>query len=130
MITVTTYLCAKPAAGAIDFYKRAFDAEEVGERYAEDDGRIGHAEFRIGETHFYISDEAESLGVFSPSTLGGAAVSLSIAVPDADPAYKRAVDAGATAERPLRDETYGRSGWLMDPFGFRWNIVAPAGGSA
>jgi PhnB protein len=125
MIAVTTYLCAKPAADAIDFYKRAFDAQEVGEKYAEDDGRIGHAEFRIGATGFYISDEAESLGVLSPTTLGGAGVSFSISVPDADAAYQRAVDAGATATRPLRDEVFGRSGWLVDPFGFRWNIVGP-----
>ena len=123
-MTVTAYLCADPAAEALDFYKRAFGAEEVGERYEEGDGRIGHATFRIGATTLYISDEAPSLGVRSPVTLKGSPVSLSLAVPDADAAFARAIDAGATVDRPLKDEPYGRSGWLHDPFGYRWNIVS------
>lgn len=124
--TVTAYLCAKPCADAIDFYRRAFGAEEVGERYVEPDGRIGHATMRIGGTTLYISDEYAPLKVFSPATLGGSPVSLSLSAPDADAVFARAVDAGARVDRPLRDEPYGRSGWLLDPFGYRWNVVAPS----
>ena len=130
MITVTSYLCAKGAADAIEFYQNAFGAEDMGGRYVNDDGTLGHAEFRIGKTTFYISDEAPQLGVVSPLALSGSAVSFSMSVPDADAAFKRALDAGATIERPLRDEPFGRSGWLVDPFGHRWNIVSPPTGAA
>jgi len=124
-VHVTSYLCANGADAAIDFYKRAFAAEEAGERYIESDGRIGHAQFRIGGTNFYISDESPSLGVVSPLALSGVAVSFSMSVPDADVAFKRAIDAGARVDRPLKDEPFGRSGWLVDPFGHRWNIHQP-----
>jgi PhnB protein len=124
---VTPYLCANGAAKAIDFYKRAFGAEET-MRY-EEDGRIGHAEMRIGDATLYISDEYATYRVFSPLTLNGNSVSLSISTPDADAVFARAIDAGATVERPLNDEFYGRSGWLVDPFGHRWNVVQPKEGA-
>jgi len=120
---VTAYLCAKGAADALAFYKDAFGAEET-YRY-QDDGKIGHAEMRIGDTTLYLSDEWEPYGVLSPLTLNGNSVSLSIATDDADAAFARAIAAGAKVERPLADEGFGRSGWLVDPFGHRWNIVAP-----
>jgi len=120
---VTAYLCAKGAADALAFYKDAFGAEET-YRY-QDDGKIGHAEMRIGDTTLYLSDEWEAYGVLSPLTLNGNSVSLSIATDDADAAFARAIAAGAKVERPLADEGFGRSGWLVDPFGHRWNIVAP-----
>jgi PhnB protein len=125
---VTPYLCANGAASAIDFYKRAFGAEET-MRY-EDDGKIGHAELRIGETTLYISDEFENelYRVMSPLTLHGNSVSLSITTDDADGVFQRALDAGATVERPLKEEFFGRSGWLVDPFGHRWNVVQPKEG--
>jgi PhnB protein len=121
---VTPYLCADGAARAIDFYARAFGAEER-HRMTEEDGRIGHAEIIIGDTTLYISDEWPEMGVLSPQKLQGNSVSLSMAVADADTAFRRAVDAGARVERPLRDEPFGRSGWIVDPFGHRWNIVGP-----
>jgi PhnB protein len=121
---VTAYLCANPAAEAIDFYKRAFGAEEI-YRYVGDDGRIGHAEIKIGPTTLFMSDEWDAYHVLSPKTLGGNSVSFSVSVRDADGAFARAIDAGATVERPLNDEAFGRSGWLVDPYGHRWNIVAP-----
>lgn len=120
-VRVTPYLCAKGAAAALAFYKEAFGAEET-YRYEDDDGRIGHAEMRIGETTLYLSDEWEPFGVLSPLTLKGNSVSLSMNTPDADAAFERAIAAGAKVERPLADEFYGRSGWLVDPFGHRWNI--------
>jgi PhnB protein len=119
---VTAYLCANGASDAIDFYKRAFGAEER-YRMADDNGRIGHAEITIGETILFISDEWAEMHVLSPKTLGGHSCSFVIGVADADAAFQRAIDAGATVERALKDEPYGRSGWLVDPFGHRWCIT-------
>ncbi|MEX2225904.1 MAG: VOC family protein [Dehalococcoidia bacterium] len=124
---VTPYLCAKGAAEAIEFYKKAFGAEET-YRY-EEDGRIGHAEIRIGDTAVYVSDEWEPYRVLSPLTLNGNSVSLSISTPTADAVFERAINAGAKVERPLADEFFGRSGWLIDPFGHRWNIMTPKEGT-
>ena len=120
--TVTAYLCTKGAADAIEFYKRAFGAEEL-YRLPGPDGSLGHAEIRIGETTLMLSDEAPQLGVFSPTTRGGATSAFVLDVPDCDAAWKRALDAGATVERPLTDNPYGRGGWILDPFGHRWSIM-------
>ncbi len=124
MTHVTAYLCAKPAADAIAYYIAAFGATER-YRFVGDDGRIGHAEIDIGDTVLCLSDEWPEMGVLSPSSLAGTSVSFVLSVPDADAAFKRAVDAGARVERPLKDELYGRAGWLKDPFGHRWNISTP-----
>jgi PhnB protein len=122
MTQVTAYLCAQGAAGAIDFYKRAFGAEE---RYRMDngDGRLGHAEITIGDTLLMISDEWPEGNVFSPVTLKGSPVAFVLDVPDCDAAFARAVEAGATVNRPLKDEPYGRGGWVTDPSGHRWSIM-------
>jgi PhnB protein len=121
---VTPYLCANGAADAIEFYKRAFGATE---RYRLDDeaGRIGHAEIVVHGTVLYLSDEWQAMKVLSPNTLGGHSVSFVIDVDDVDAEFQRAVDAGATVERPITDAPYGRGGWLVDPFGHRWNIQQP-----
>lgn len=119
---VTAYLCADGAAAAIDFYRRAFGAEER-YRLPGPDGRLGHAEITIGATTLMLSDEWPEMGVHSPKSLGGYSVSFVLDVPDADAAFERAVAAGATVERPLKDEPYGRSGWVIDPFGHRWSIM-------
>jgi PhnB protein len=125
--SVTAYLCAKGAAAAIDFYTQAFGAVEkyrMGGMPGDED-KIGHAEIAIGETTIMLSDEWPEGGVFSPTTLKGTSTSFVLDVGDADGAFQRAVDAGATVERPLKDEPYGRSGWLVDPFGHRWCINQP-----
>ncbi|HEY7801528.1 MAG TPA: VOC family protein [Dehalococcoidia bacterium] len=119
---VTAYLCAKGAADAIAFYERAFGANEL-YRLENDDGTIGHAEIQIGQTTLYVSDEAPQLGVLSPATLKGNSTSFVLDVDDCDAAFQRAVDAGATVERPLADNPYGRGGWVVDPFGHRWSIM-------
>src|SRR5437899_45947 len=93
--TVTAYLCADGASEAIEFYKRAFGAEELS-RMADADGRIGHAEITIGGSTLYLSDEAPDLGVLSPKRLKGTATSFVINVADADAAFQHALDAGAT----------------------------------
>jgi PhnB protein len=119
--TVTTYICVDGAVDAIDWYKRAFGAEE---RYRlEDGGRISHAEIAIGETVLMLSDEWPEGNVKSPRRFDGSCVSLVLDVPDCDAAWKHALAAGATVDRPMRDEPYGRGGWITDPFGHRWSIM-------
>ena len=124
MATVTTYICASPANEAIEFYAKAFGATEH-YRWVDDQGRIGHAEVMIGDTLLMLSDEAPDYGALSPKTLGGAATSLVLEVENVDAAWKRALDAGATVARPIAEAPYGRGGWVIDPFGFRWNIQQP-----
>ena len=121
-VTVTTYLCAHPASDAISWYVAAFGAIER-YRMTGDDGRIGHAELQIGETTLYISDEWPEMGVLSPAKLAGHSTSLVLDVPDADAVFEQAIAAGATVERPLKNEPYGRGGWIFDPFGHRWSIM-------
>jgi PhnB protein len=121
---VIAYLAANGASDAIEFYKRAFGAVE-NFRMPNPDGTLGHAEIAIGDTIVYLADEWPDMRVLSPKALNGNSVSLVLEVPDADAAFQRALDAGATAERPLKDEDYGRVGWLVDPFGHRWCIMRP-----
>lgn len=120
--TVTAYLCAAGASEAIDFYTRVFGARER-QRMTGGDGRIGHAELEIGDSTVFISDEWPEMGVLSPMKLAGHSTSFVLSVPDADAVFERAVAAGARVERPLRDEPYGRAGWIFDPFGHRWSIM-------
>ena len=122
--TVTAYLCSKGAAEAIDFYVDVFGAREVAERYIDQsDGRVGHAEFQIGDTRLMISDEYPEIGVLSPTSLGGSAVMLNSYVDDVDHAYARAVAAGAKGMREPADQFYGsRSAQIVDPWGHRWSL--------
>lgn len=122
--TVTAYLCAKGAAEAIDFYVDIFGAREVAERYIDQsDGRVGHAEFQIGDTRLMISDEYPEIGVLSPTSLGGSAVMLNSYVDDVDHAYGRALAAGAKGMREPADQFYGsRSAQIVDPWGHRWSL--------
>jgi PhnB protein len=122
--SVTPYLTANGASEAIDFYTRAFGAEEI-YRWNDTDGRIGHAEIRIGSTVVYLSDEWPEMKVLSPKTLNGSSVSFVIEVSDVEAAFQHALDAGATVERPITEAPYGRGGWLHDPFGHRWNLMTP-----
>ena len=119
----TPYLCCKDAAGAIEFYKKAFGATEV-MRLAEPSGRIGHAEVKIGEAVIMLSDEHAEIGVRSPQSLGGTPVAIHLYVEDVDALARRAVAAGAQLTRPVADQFYGdRTGTLEDPFGHRWFIA-------
>jgi PhnB protein len=120
---VVPYLCVNTASAAIEFYRSVFDATER-MRMPEPDGRIGHAELEIGTAVVMLSDEFPDLGVRSPSTIGGTPVTLTLYVMDVDDVYKRAIDAGATAVRPLKDQFYGdRTATFEDPFGHRWSIA-------
>lgn len=121
--TVTPYLTVRDAAAALDFYQRAFDAHESF-RMADPDGRIGHAEMRIGDSPIMLSDEYPDMGALSPETVGGIPMTIHLYVEDVDALVGRAVDAGAKLERPVVNHFYGdRAGLLTDPFGFKWWIA-------
>lgn len=118
--TVTPYLMVRGAARAIDFYRNAFGASEV-MRFNEPNGRVAHAEIRIGDSHVMLADESDTYR--SPQTLGGAGASLMLYVEDVDRTFARAVAAGATVQRPVADQFYGdRTGTIVDPFGHVWSI--------
>jgi PhnB protein len=120
--SVTPYLCAKGAAQAIEFYKKAFSATER-MRIMQPDGRVGHAELQIGDSVIMLADEFLEMDVRSPATLGGSPVTIHLYVADADAVFKQAVAAGATVKRPVADQFYGdRSGGIVDPFGHIWWI--------
>jgi PhnB protein len=120
--TVTPYLCIRGAAAAIEFYTQAFGASEI-MRMAGPSGKVGHAELQIGSSRIMLADEHPEMGFRSPQTIGGTPVTIHLYVPDVDEVVKRAVAAGATLTRPVKDEFYGdRSGGLTDPFGHSWHV--------
>jgi PhnB protein len=119
---VYPYLRVRDAGAAIDFYKRAFGAEELF-RLTEPTGRIGHAEIRIGATTLMLSEEYPEMGIVGPQALGGTTFSIHLHVDDADAWIARAVEAGATVLRPATDAFYGeRGGTVRDPFGHEWML--------
>jgi len=120
---VTPYITIKNAAAAIEFYKKAFGAEEA-MRFNTPDGKIAHAEIRIGGAALMLSEESPQWNALSPQTIGGTATSLMLYVKDADAVFRRAVEAGATATMPVADQFYGdRCGNIVDPFGHKWSIA-------
>jgi PhnB protein len=120
--TVTPYLIVKDAAGAIAFYKKAFGATET-MRMAQPDGRVMHAEIKIGNAPIMLADECPEMHARSPQTLGGSPVGLMIYCDDVDAMADRAVGAGASVRRPVTDQFYGdRSGTFEDPYGHVWTI--------
>ncbi|HYW69441.1 MAG TPA: VOC family protein [Pyrinomonadaceae bacterium] len=120
---VTPYLIVRGAAEAIEFYQKAFGATELF-RFAAPDGKIGHAEIKIGDAPIMLADEFADMGYKGPQSLGGSPVSLMIYVEDVDTVFNRAVAAGATVKEALQDKFYGdRMGTLTDPFGHRWHVA-------
>ena len=120
--SVTPYLVLDDAAAAIDFYKKAFGAEEVMRLPMGD--KIGHAEIKIGDSFVMLTDEWPEFSRLGPKARGGATSSLMVYVEDVDSAYERAVAAGATAERPPENQFWGdRMGSLIDPFGHNWSLA-------
>jgi PhnB protein len=125
--SVTAYLSIKGASDAIEFYKRAFGAEEK-LRLPGPDGSVAHAELQIGDSRIML---AEEMGAdmpdrvcVSPTTLRGTTVGLMIYLPDVDAAVSRAAKAGAAIRRPLQDQFYGdRSATLEDPYGHIWTLA-------
>jgi PhnB protein len=121
--TVSPYLAVDDAAAAIEFYKRAFGAEET-MRMDWGNGRIGHAELKIGDSHVMLSDPFPQSSTTSPKELGGTTGSIFMYVEDVDAVFKQAVDAGATATMEPENMFWGdRFGSITDPFGHVWSIA-------
>jgi len=121
--TVTPYLIIKGAAAAIDFYKRAFGAVELF-RMGGPEGKVGHAEIKIGDSPIMLADENPEMEALSPQTIGGTPFSIMLYVEDVDAMFKQAIAAGGEQIRPVADQFYGdRTGGLKDPFGFQWWIA-------
>lgn len=121
--SVTPYLVVDGGARAIEFYKQAFGATELF-RMEGPDGRVGHAEVKIGDSHVMLADEHPEINARGPQAFGGSPVSLMLYVEDVDATVGRAVEAGATLTKPVADQFYGdRTGGLTDPFGHLWYIA-------
>jgi PhnB protein len=118
--SLTPYLIIDGAAQAMEYYKNAFGAVELFRM--EHEGKIGHAEMRIGDSPLMLADEMPQYK--GPKALGGTPVSLMIYVEDVDKVYPQAIAAGGTEIKPLQDQFYGdRSGTLSDPFGHIWTVA-------
>jgi PhnB protein len=121
--TLTPYMTVRDAERAIEFYKQAFGAVEKGVSKTPD-GKIMHAELRIGDSVIMLADEFPEFGSLSPQSTGGAGMGLHIYTEDVDAAFDRAVKAGAVTEMPVMDMFWGdRYGKLKDPFGHKWSIA-------
>ena len=121
--TLSPYLAVDNAAEAIDWYKRAFGAQET-VRMLGPDGKIGHAELKIGDSHLMLSDPFPQASTKPPKELGGTSTSIFIYVEDVDATFKQAVDAGATVTMPLDDMFWGdRFGSVTDPYGHSWSMA-------
>jgi uncharacterized glyoxalase superfamily protein PhnB len=121
--TLTPFLTVRDAVRAIEFYKQAFGAQERGIMKGPD-GKVMHAELKIGDSIIMLSDEFPDYGALSPLSNGGAGMGLHIYVDGVDAAFDRAVKAGAQVEMPVTDQFWGdRYGKLKDPFGHKWSIA-------
>jgi len=120
--SVTPSLTVRDGAAALDFYARAFGATE-NLRLPSPDGKIMHAEFQIGNSRLMLSDEYPDWGAFAPEV--GKGGSFMIYVPNADDAFKKAIEAGATVIQDPTDQFWGdRSARVADPYGYRWTVAA------
>jgi PhnB protein len=120
--TVSPYLIVNGASRALEYYTKALGATEVF-RHGAPDGKIGHAEIRIGDTIVMLADEHPDHDAHGPRKFGGSPVSLHVYVEDVDAVADRMVAAGGTVKRPVADQFYGdRNGAIEDPFGHTWNI--------
>jgi len=119
---VTPYLLVHGAADALEFYKKAFGAQEI-MRWPMPDGKIGHSDLKIGDSHIMVADEVPDRGYVGPASLGGTTCGFAIYVPNVDEVFDRAIGLGAKVDRAVANQFYGdRSGTLIDPFGHKWTI--------
>ena len=121
--SITPTLIVRDAAAAIEFYQRAFAAQEI-DRMVGPDGSIMHAEIQIGDSRIMLGEENEQWGARSPLSTNGNPGSLHIYVENADASFERALNAGAKVRYPLEDAFWGdRYGKVTDPFGHEWGIA-------
>jgi PhnB protein len=123
MRSITPHLICAGAADAIEFYKKAFGAEEM-MRLPGPDGRLMHAAVRIGDSMVMLVDEMPEWGALGPKALKGSPVTIHLMVDNVDEVYARAIAAGASAKMPVADMFWGdRYGQVVDPFGHVWSIA-------
>ena len=121
--TVTPHLVVRGCAEAIEFYSKAFGATEL-MRMPMPDGKIAHAEIRIGDSPVMLSDEAPDWGSLSPQSIGGCPGGVFLYVENVDAVFQQAVDAGAEVKMPVTDMFWGdRFGKVTDPFGHLWALA-------
>ena len=121
--TATPYLVIRDAAKALSFYAQAFAAKEM-TRMNFPDGKVMHAEIRIGDSMIMISEENPAWGTRSPLSLGGSAAHVMLYVKNVDAFVATAINAGANITQPISDMFWGdRYGKITDPFGHQWSIA-------
>ncbi len=119
--SVIPYITVEDPEAALAFYERAFGAETTLRLMMGD--RIGHAEFRLGDSHVMVAGEWPAMNLLGPMARGGTSVRLSVYVPDVDSCFARAVAAGATPVYDPQDQFYGdRMAAVVDPFGHHWML--------
>ncbi|WP_298273518.1 VOC family protein [Geobacter sp.] len=122
--TVTPMFMFKDARKALEFYKRAFGAEELFAMPGPDGKGVMHAELRIGSSILMMGEEHPQEPCKSAETIGGSPVSFYIYLENVDEAFRRAVEAGAEARMPVQDMFWGdRAGAVQDPFGYSWTLA-------
>ena len=122
--SINPYLVVRNAAKALYFYKKAFSAEERFRMHGPDGRAIMHADLKIGDSIFMLTEESTEMKSLSPESIGGSPVSLYVYVKDVDAVFNQAVSEGATVLQPVRDQFYrDRSGYLRDPFGHLWSLA-------
>jgi PhnB protein len=122
--TLTPHLVVNGASRAIEFYKKAFGAEEIRRIPGPDGKSLIHAELKIGNSRLMLVDEFPEMNARGPQSIGGTAVTIHMFVKDADAVFNQAVNAGAEVRMPLADMFWGdRYGVVADPFGHLWSIA-------
>ena len=121
--SLSPYIVCKGAAEAIEFYKKAFGAEEQF-RLKGPNNSVVHCCLRIGDSSLMVTDECPQMGAFGPGHLGGTPVTILFSVEDADAAVSRAAAAGAAVVMPVTEMFWvARYGVLKDPFGHSWSVA-------
>jgi PhnB protein len=120
--TITPFLVVRGADQAIEFYKKAFNAQALEVDYTPD-GKVMHATVKIGDSLFMLADEFPEFGSLSPQSGGISGTGLHLYLENVDPVFEQAVSAGATVKMPLMDAFWGdRYGQIVDPFGHKWSL--------
>lgn len=122
--TVTPHLIIQGAAEAMEFYKKAFGAEETARMPGPDGKSVMHGQLKLGDSVLMVAEEQPEMGSQSPARLGGSPVCISLYVEDCDAVAKKAIDAGCTELFPVQDMFWGdRYGQISDPYGHVWEIM-------